>query len=55
MYLDGIETARLKFRKLEMSDAGVWEKFFENNPNLEFLGLDLLLDKKAQSIDWIDS
>jgi len=53
MYLTGIETARLRFRKLDMSDAKDWEQFFENNHGLEYLGLDMTLDKKAQSIDWI--
>lgn len=54
MYLNDIETERLRFRKLQKSDVNTWEKFFENNPNLEFLGLDLSLDKNAQSMDWIE-
>ena len=49
MYLHDIETERLRFRKLQKSDVNNWEKFFENNANLEFLGLDLSLDKNAQS------
>jgi len=53
MYLNHIETKRLRFRKLKISDAMTWVKFFENNPNLEYLGLDMTLDKNAQSFDWI--
>ena len=53
MYLHGIETSRLWFRKLDKSDEKLWESFFEDNPNLEFLGLDLSLSIKAQSRDWI--
>ncbi|MCB2218835.1 MAG: GNAT family N-acetyltransferase [Bacteroidetes bacterium] len=54
MYLDGSETSRLWIRKLEVSDRAIWESFFENNPSLPFLGLDLTLDTKAQSKDWIE-
>jgi RimJ/RimL family protein N-acetyltransferase len=54
MYLDGSETSRLWIRKLEVSDRTIWESFFENNPSLPFLGLNLALDKKDQSIDWIE-
>ncbi|MDE5422478.1 GNAT family N-acetyltransferase [Ancylomarina sp. DW003] len=54
MYLDGSETKRLLIRKLEVSDIPIWESFFENNPFLPFLGLDLSLDIKAQSKDWIE-
>lgn len=54
MYLHGRETTRLRFRTLQKSDIITWEKFFENNPNIEFLGLDLSLDIKEQSKDWIE-
>jgi RimJ/RimL family protein N-acetyltransferase len=54
MYLDGSETKRLYIRKLEISDMAVWESFFVDNPYLPFLGLDLTLDAKAQSKDWIE-
>lgn len=53
MYLDGLETDRLRFRKLGLSDVNIWERFFENNPSLEYLGLDMSLENKAQSEDWI--
>jgi RimJ/RimL family protein N-acetyltransferase len=54
MYLHGIESERLRFRKLQESDIEIWEKFFVNNSNLEYLGLDLSLDYQAQSKDWIE-
>jgi len=53
MYLNGVETDRLKIRSLELSDIPIWEIFFENNPSLPFLGLDLSLDNKQQSKAWI--
>ncbi len=52
-YLDGLETQRLITRRLEPSDIPSWEAFFENNPSLPYLGLDLSLDKHGQSADWI--
>jgi len=54
MYLDGSETNRLFIRKLEFSDIAIWETFFEKNNFLPFLGLDLTLNKKAQSKNWIE-
>ena len=53
MYLHGSETKRLFIRKLGIADIPVWEAFFENNPFLPYLGLDLTMDNKAQSTDWI--
>ena len=54
MYLEGIETDRMKFRALVHSDILLWERFFNNNPNLNYQGLDPSLDAKAQSIEWIE-
>ncbi|MGZ2371399.1 GNAT family N-acetyltransferase [Ancylomarina sp. YFZ004] len=54
MYLDGVETERLRIRKLNKSDVDTWALFFDNNPSLEYLGLDLRLDSKVQAIDWIE-
>jgi RimJ/RimL family protein N-acetyltransferase len=52
MYLD--ETERLFIRKLEPYDAKEWESFFENNPSLPFLGIDLNPDNEINSINWIN-
>jgi RimJ/RimL family protein N-acetyltransferase len=54
MYLNKIETRRLKFRTLTTADTKIWESFFINNPNLEYLGLDNSLNIQEQSIDWIN-
>ena len=54
MYLDGITTKRLKTRKLELSDITIWEKFFENNNSLPYLGIDLSKDNRTQSKEWIE-
>lgn len=54
MYLDGSETSRLLIRKLDVSDIAIWESFFVKNSSLPFLGLDLSLDVKTQSKDWIE-
>ena len=54
MYLNGAQTDRLNIRKLEIGDIEVWRTFFENNSYLKYLGLDLSLDSKTQSIDWIE-
>ena len=54
MYPINSHTSRLQIRKLEISDIELWEPFFENNPSLPYLGLNLVLDKKTQAKDWID-
>jgi len=54
MYLDGAETERLKIRQLIMSDVDTWALFFNNNPSLDYLGLDLSLDSDTQAKDWIE-
>jgi len=53
MYLHQAETPRLLIRKLELTDVSVWEKFYENNPSLPYLGLDLTLNKETQATEWI--
>lgn len=54
MYLDNSETDRLKIRALRISDIEVWERFFENNPNLKYLGLNENIDKHSQAEEWIN-
>jgi RimJ/RimL family protein N-acetyltransferase len=53
MYLNGASSSRLSIRALELSDIPIWETFFENNPSLPYLGLNLNLNKKDQSTAWI--
>jgi [ribosomal protein S5]-alanine N-acetyltransferase len=54
MYLNGTTSRRLIFRELNTSDIIKWVRFFENNPNLPFLGLDLSLAKEEQARHWIE-
>jgi len=53
MYLDGITTDRLVFRKLTLSDIAPWEKFFESKEILPFLGLEKEADTHELSTKWI--
>jgi [ribosomal protein S5]-alanine N-acetyltransferase len=53
MYLTGTKTDRLSIRALEFSDITAWESFFDNNPALPYLGLDLSKNKQEQSQEWI--
>lgn len=53
MYLNGASTSRLEIRPLKLSDIPVWETFFENNPSLPYLGLNLRLNKRDQSTSWV--
>lgn len=55
MYIKLAETERLLIKPLQRNDALDWEGFFEQNDSLQYLGLDLSLDKKTQAIKWIDS
>jgi len=41
-------------RMLDESDIPVWEDFFIDNPNLDYLGLNQELAPRAQSSDWIE-
>lgn len=49
-----IETKRLRFRKVSELDIAPWTAFFKDNPNLEYLGLDLHLSAEELSKQWID-
>lgn len=54
MFYFSLETERLKFRKVKAEDISVWRHFFEDNPNLKYLGLDLSLNAEELSKDWIN-
>ncbi|MBI9062960.1 MAG: GNAT family N-acetyltransferase [Marinilabiliaceae bacterium] len=53
MYFNGKTSARLNYRQLALSDIAKWQHFFEDEASLEYLGLDLSLDKAQQARDWI--
>jgi ribosomal-protein-alanine N-acetyltransferase len=48
-----LETERLSFRKLTLSDIPVWTEFFINNDTLKFLGIDITKEPKALATEWI--
>ncbi len=47
------ESKRLRYRKLTVADIPKWIEFFENNENLNFLGLDLTKGKEFLVEYWI--
>ncbi len=47
------QTERLIFRKLTREDIPDWMDFFDNNPNLIYMGIDLSKGKEALATDWI--
>jgi len=53
MYLDKSTTKRLNIKALTKSDCICWERFFENNPSLPYLGIDLSLSNEEQASSWI--
>jgi len=53
MYLNNASTNRLKIHALTINDSSNWECFFENNPLLPYLGIDLSLSNEEQATSWI--
>ncbi len=47
------ETERLLLRKYTESDIEGWMVFFENNPGLRFLGLDLTKTHHTMATEWV--
>jgi len=54
MYFNRKASERLNYRSLKLSDIDNWQHFFEDEASLEYLGLDLSLDKAQQARDWIE-
>ena len=52
--LDGVETERLFFRKVEESDFDYWLKFFEHPNSADYLGLGEDKDPYKQCRNWFD-
>ena len=48
------ETERLTLRKLTEDDIETWARFFVDNPNARFIGLDLRKDKLELAKVWFD-
>jgi len=49
------ESERLSFRKLCRDDIPIWTTFFEDNPLLKFVGVDLNKTPLALATDWIET
>jgi RimJ/RimL family protein N-acetyltransferase len=50
-----ISTDRFYFRKVEKSDVDLWVPFFNNNPNLHFLGIDVDIPDEEHAASWIEN
>lgn len=46
---------RLIFRKLTKEDISVWETFFDNNPRIDFLGIDTAKPNAELAEEWINA
>lgn len=49
------ESERLIFRKMQLSDADSWAEFFVDNPNMPYLGAEMLPNKKEMALNWINN
>lgn len=54
-YYHQLHSSRLLFRKLTVEDAESWMEFYENNPSLPYLGLNLNRTQAAMARAWVDS
>lgn len=54
-YYDGLSSPRFFFRKLTYNDIVSWMDFYENNPNLKYLGIDLNRMRYEMAKAWIDT
>lgn len=53
MYPFNRTTSRLQIRALRKEDSSWWQEFFQNNPSLPFLGIDLSPGPEEQAKSWI--
>ena len=54
-YYHGLSSPRFFFRKLTYDDIVSWMDFYENNPNLKYLGIDLNRTRYEMAKAWIDT
>jgi ribosomal-protein-alanine N-acetyltransferase len=54
-YYQGLNSNRLLLRKLTFDDVTSWVHFYENNPNLPYLEVDLNRTNIAMSRAWIEA
>jgi RimJ/RimL family protein N-acetyltransferase len=54
-YFDNLSSNRLFFRKFTYEDIESWTDFYENNPNLQYLGIDLNRTNYEMAKAWIET
>lgn len=54
-YYNTLQSSRCIYRKFTHDDIESWMLFFQNNPNLKFLGIDLNRTNYELSKAWIDT
>ncbi|NJN77520.1 MAG: GNAT family N-acetyltransferase [Saprospiraceae bacterium] len=54
-YYHGLNSERLYLRKLTHEDIPSWTEFYENNPNLKYLDIDLNRTNVAMATAWVDT
>ncbi|MEZ4887629.1 MAG: GNAT family N-acetyltransferase [Chitinophagales bacterium] len=54
-YYYGLSSDRLLFRKLVHNDIESWTDFYENNPNLKYLSIDLNRTNYEMAQAWIEA
>lgn len=54
-YFDNLSSNRLFFRKFTYDDIESWMEFYENNPNLKYLGINLNRTNYEMSKAWIET
>lgn len=54
-YYEGLSTERLTFRKLTYDDIKSWMEFYDDNPSLQYLNIDLNRPKEVMAKAWIEA
>ena len=54
-YYDGLSSRRFYYRKLNYLDVGSWMEFYEKNPCLKYLGIDLNRTNYEMAKAWIEA
>lgn len=54
-YYQGLSSQRFYYRKLTHEDIESWVVFYENNPNLKYLGINLNRTNDEMAKAWIDA
>jgi [ribosomal protein S5]-alanine N-acetyltransferase len=52
-YYEGLNSPRLSYRKLTYQDIDSWAAFYQDNPNLKYIGIDLNRTPREMATSWI--